>query len=90
MSPAEAKSEFDALLPPFRVLRDERVISEIWQQLVLDHEVTGKRAHDARLVAAMLRHRISHLLTFKSPDFARYSDVTALEPQDTSALPGAL
>lgn len=90
MSPAEAKSEFDALLPPFRVLRDERVIFEIWQQLVLDHEVTGKRAHDARLAAAMLRHRISHLLAFNAPDFARYSEFTVVEPKDAGRLSSAL
>ncbi len=89
MGPAEAQSEFDALLPPFRVLRDERVIFEIWQQLVVDHKVTGKRAHDARLVAAMLRHRISHLLTFNASDFARYPDVTVLEPQNASSFPSA-
>jgi predicted nucleic acid-binding protein len=87
LSPAETKSELDELLPPFRVLRDERQIYEIWQRLVLQHEVTGKRAHDARLVAAMLRHGISHLLTFNVPDFARYSQITVLEPQHAGALP---
>jgi predicted nucleic acid-binding protein len=87
LSPTEAQSEFDALLPPFRVLRDERVIFETWQQLVLDHKVTGKRAHDARLVAAMLRHRISHLLTINATDFARYADITVVEPQHAETLP---
>jgi predicted nucleic acid-binding protein len=88
MSPAEAQSELDTLLPPFKLLRDERIIFEIWKRLVLDHEVTGKRAHDARLVAGMLRHGISHLLTFNAPDFARYSEITTLEPQHATMLSG--
>jgi predicted nucleic acid-binding protein len=90
MSTAEAQFELDGLWPSFKLLRDERVIFEIWQQLVLDHEVTGKRAHDARLAAAMLRHRISHLLTFNGPDFARYAEITVLEPQNAGTLPSAL
>jgi predicted nucleic acid-binding protein len=87
MSPAKTQSEFDTLLPPFRVLRDERLIFEIWRRLVLDYSVTGKNAHDARLVAAMLRHGISHLLTFNAPDFARYSEITVIEPEHAGALP---
>lgn len=90
MVPTEARLELDELLPPFKVLHDERQIYEIWQRLVLGHEVTGKSAHDARLVAAMLRHSISHLLTFNTPDFARYSEITVLEPQYAGTLPAAV
>jgi predicted nucleic acid-binding protein len=88
MSAAEAKSELDGLWPSFRLLRDERTIFEIWQRLILFHDVIGKHAHDARLVAAMLRHGITHLLTFNEPDFVRYSQITVLEPQNAGMLPG--
>jgi predicted nucleic acid-binding protein len=87
MSAREAKSELDGLWPSFKLLRDERTIFESWQQLVLDHEVTGKRAHDARLVAAMLRHGISHLLTFNARDFAHYSEIAVIEPEYAGTLP---
>jgi predicted nucleic acid-binding protein len=87
---AEAQFELDGLWPSFKLLRDERTIFEIWQQLVVDHDVTGKRAHDARLVAAMLRHRISHLLTFNAPDFSRYSEIAILEPQHAATMPDEL
>jgi hypothetical protein len=43
-------------------------------------QVTGRNAHDARLVAAMTVHVVTHLLTVNTADFARYLGVTALEP----------
>jgi len=49
--------------------------------------VTGKRAHDARLVAAMLRHRISQLLTINATDFTRYTGIAVVEPQQAETLP---
>lgn len=89
MTATETRSKLDGLLSMFRVLRDERAIYERWQQVVADHNVKGKQVHDARLVAAMLRHNISHLLTFNAPDFVRYSAVTVVEPHQASALGSA-
>lgn len=62
------------------MLRDERGIYSIWNQLVVSHSVRGKQAHDARLAAAIQRHLVSHLLTFNTADFARYSFVNAVSP----------
>ena len=42
--------------------------------------VKGKQAHDARLAAAMLRHSVTHLLTYNTSDFQRYPEITALSP----------
>jgi predicted nucleic acid-binding protein len=64
----------------FSVLRDERGILEPWQVLVTNCKVPGKQAHDARLVAAMQRHALSHLLTFNLADFKRYPDIIVLDP----------
>jgi predicted nucleic acid-binding protein len=64
----------------FPTLRDERGILERWQSLVDSLSVVGKSAHDARLVAAMERHGLTHLLTFNLPDFRRYSSIQLLEP----------
>lgn len=36
----------------------------------------GKNAHDARLVAAMVRHGLTHILTFNAQDFSRYRGIT--------------
>jgi hypothetical protein len=37
-------------------------------------------AHDARLVAAMIVHGVTHLLTFNGADFARYSGIRITDP----------
>jgi predicted nucleic acid-binding protein len=87
MSPQEARAVLEELLAPFRLLRDERSIYEIWQQLVVDHSVTGKHAHDARLVAAMLRHGISSLMTFNVGDFSRFAMISVLDPIHFKSIP---
>ena len=40
-----------------------------WRRLVVTHGVSGKKTHDARLVAAMTTEGIVHILTFNSADF---------------------
>jgi predicted nucleic acid-binding protein len=52
-----------------------------WRQLVVIHAVEGVRSHDARLVASMLAHGVTHLLTFNVEDFRRYAQITAVHPQ---------
>ena len=48
--------------------KDERAFYPAW----LSHSMQGNAAHDARLVAAMERHRMIHLLTFNTQHFVRY------------------
>jgi predicted nucleic acid-binding protein len=42
---------------------------------------TGKSTHDARLVAAMRVHQVTHILTFNIQDFTRYPGINILSPQ---------
>lgn len=65
----------------FSVLRDERGILDRWQQLALECNVYGKQTHDARLVAAMQRHDLTHILTFNIQDFERYPGIQVLDPR---------
>lgn len=67
------------LFPP---LRDERGILEPWEDLIVRYQCRGKVAHDTRIVAAMMRHRISRVLTFNVGDFARFEEVNPLRPSD--------
>jgi predicted nucleic acid-binding protein len=55
MSPADVDRAIDYWLDLFTLLRDERGVFPLWRELVRQHEVKGKNAHDARLVAAMKR-----------------------------------
>ena len=82
MTPSEAHAELVAIRQLFRLLRDERAIYVLWEQLVSSLGVQGKQAHDARLAAAMQRHSITHILTFNAADFVRYPFLTALTPDD--------
>jgi predicted nucleic acid-binding protein len=66
------------------LLRDTPAIYDEWRRLVALYAVSGKNSHDARLVAAMKIHSITHILTFNSPDFARYPEITVIEPSTFS------
>jgi len=63
----------------FRLPDSDDVHAE-WRRLVVLHGVCGKKAHDARLVAAMHVHRVTHILTFNVDDFARFPDVCRPRP----------
>jgi predicted nucleic acid-binding protein len=53
-----------------------------WKRLVTEHSVSGKKSHDARLVAAMKVHGVMHVLTFNSDDFQRYENIVTIHPSD--------
>lgn len=82
---AEAELHLDHLMQLFPLLRDERTILRYWRELVVQYEVKGLKAHDARLVAAMRRHGVSELLTFNESDFRRYGSITVRTPHDVVA-----
>jgi predicted nucleic acid-binding protein len=83
MSAEQAEFELSKLGSPlFRIFRDERVIYDHWRRLVNKYSTQGKPAHDARLVAAMIRHGVRQLLTFNAGDFARYSEIEVIDPRN--------
>jgi predicted nucleic acid-binding protein len=63
-------------------LPDSDDVYPAWRRLVVTHGVSGKKAHDARLVAAMTVSGITHILTFNTDDFARYASIKVLHPAD--------
>ncbi len=82
MTAADALQELDRLGPPlFRLLRDERAIYDAWRGLMLSQPAVGKRAHDARLAAALIRHGLSHILTSNVGDFQPFTGLTSLHPE---------
>ena len=84
LTAAQTSDDMQRLQELFVLLRDERAIFEQWQKLVLQHDVSGKNAHDARLVAAMQRHGLTHILTFNKSDFTRFPHITVLTPDEVS------
>ena len=53
-----------------------------WLRLVSAEGVSGRQVHDARLVAVMEAHSITHLLTVNTNDFRRYSTITVVYPDE--------
>lgn len=80
VSPAVARQIVDAIENRFRLVPDSPSIHEQWKQLVTDYGVGGASVHDARLVATMNFHHISHVMTLNSRDFIRYPHITVFTP----------
>ena len=83
----EAEAEVNRLKALFPLLLDPPAIYQEWERLVVQNAVIGVNVHDARLVAAMLVHGLTHILTFNTSDFARYSEITAVNPTALSPEP---
>ena len=82
MTVAQAKARLNMLKGAATLLPDNLAITDEWERLVFSYDAKGKSAHDARLVATMLVHRIPQLLTFNSRDFGRYPGITVINPED--------
>jgi predicted nucleic acid-binding protein len=81
-SPVEASAEIQRLLDKFPLLADSPLILERWLALVTERGIKGKRVPDARLVAVMQAHGVTHLLTFNTEDFKGYPDITLVHPDE--------
>ena len=79
MTPIQAGQWLRFFRRSFTLLPDRADLCDLWQALVEAHGVTGFRAHDVRLVAAMRSYGIAALLTFNARDF-RGLPVTVLDP----------
>jgi predicted nucleic acid-binding protein len=77
---AATRTRFSEMEQAFVILDETPDFRQEWARLVLQHDVKGKSAHDARLVAAMKVHAIPTILTFNTEHFARYTDVLVLAP----------
>ena len=82
LTTAQATQELTKLKALFAILPDTADILPAWEQLVVKHQVLGKQVYDARLVAAMTVHNLTHLLTFNTGDFKRFTVITAVKPQN--------
>lgn len=80
MTIAESEVELMRLENIFPILPDNPEIYPQWRRLVITYGVMGVNVHDARLVAVMLVHGLTHILTFNTSDFVRYTEITAVHP----------
>src|ERR1051325_4241254 len=66
---SQAESAIKNLPSSIKLVLDTSAIFDQWLKLVIDFGVLGKNVHDARIVAAMLVHGVTSVLTFNEEDF---------------------
>lgn len=78
----ETDDLLNVLESTFPLLPDSPAVYAEWRELVVNYRVSGVQVHDARLVATMLVHGVTHILTFNTSDFARYNSkgIVAVDP----------
>jgi predicted nucleic acid-binding protein len=84
LSIPQATSELMCLKSMFPLLPDTPAIYPVWENMVIQYRVSGKPAHDARLVAAMQVHGLTAILTFDKTGFSRYAGVEVVHPADAA------
>jgi predicted nucleic acid-binding protein len=78
----EASALLDSVGSLMRIVPDPPNLYFHWRQLIATHQVLGKKAHDAQIVAAMQLHGIEHILTYNDSDFARYPKIKPIHPDN--------
>jgi predicted nucleic acid-binding protein len=86
MTPQRAHAEITSARTLFHVLPETTQVYPVWESLVAKYAVQGKQAHDARLVAIMIAHRVRRLLTFNDVDFKQFTEIGALSPFDVLGI----
>lgn len=56
----KTQSEVTQILAQFPILEDTSDIFKYWLNIVNVNQIKGKRVHDARLIAVMLVHKVTH------------------------------
>ena len=86
MNPSAVAEEIAQLKSMFPLLPETPAIYPVWEALVTQHRVSGKPAHDARLVAAMRVHGLAAILTFDKSGFSRYPGIEAARPEEVNSI----
>jgi predicted nucleic acid-binding protein len=89
LTPAQTAEELQRIKGMFSVLPETPAIYPAWEALVIQHGVSGKPSHDARLVAAMQVHGLTAILTFDKTGFSRFPGVEVVHPAEVAAQTAA-
>jgi len=83
-SAEETRTIINQLLERFPFIEEVPQIFSTWLTLVTENQITGKRTHDVRIVAAMIESGITHILTLNPKDFSGISVITVVHPTAVS------
>ncbi len=75
LSTINAKNEIDNILETYYMPPEDNRLFYMWRKIIADYNVSGKNAHDARIVAFMIMHGIKKLYTLNLSDFARFNSI---------------
>jgi len=78
LTPAAVDHMLRLLERLFQILPETPALYPRWRSLVAAAEVSGVQVHDARLVAWMQVHGVTHILTLNPGDFTRYVNTTGI------------
>jgi predicted nucleic acid-binding protein len=84
MTSVQARIEARKLEAIFPILPESPAIYPAWRRLIDNYGGLGRQVFDTRLVAVMLAHGITHVLTLNPTDFKRFPMITVVEPKDVS------
>jgi predicted nucleic acid-binding protein len=80
LSTAQASSLAQSIEALFPLLPETAAIYPEWRRLVDTFDARGRQVYDARLVAVMLTHGVTHLLTLNPSHFRRFAGIQVVEP----------
>ncbi len=82
LSPTDAARWMRVFQSLFELLPELPIFAH-WERLVATYQTSGAASHDARYVALMLAHGLTHILTFNGSDFTRYTPegIVVVDPQ---------
>jgi len=86
LSSGEVEQQVRSIERGMVLLPDGPLVYAAWRDLVAARSVSGKQVHDARLVAAMIVHGVSRLLTLNTADFTRYPEIRAVHPRALAVI----
>lgn len=83
----KTQAEIEHLKRLFIFLPDTQDVYSEWERLVITYSVSGSKVHDTRLVAFMLVHQLSHILTFNVKDFRRFNhEIIPVSPKEITTV----
>ncbi len=85
MAPSQAAQNIERILRWFVLCPDSPEVMPVWLELVTRYGVSGKAAHDARLVASAINSKLKAMVTFNAGHFSRFSELQVLTPEQVLA-----
>lgn len=77
----QALENLESIRENVRLLSEEKPLLPVLLGLVRTHSLTGKRIHDAHIVAAAMAHGVKRIATLNIGDFRPFlPEVTCLDP----------